>query len=492
MKKAIVSLLCAVCVTTSLMGCSSSQETKTDSAESNGKVTLKFLLDGSKSKADDSVIAAVNEKLEADGYDFAIETTYIDDYSSKLALDVAGGVEYDIAWAHSTTLSEMVSKKVFQPITQYLDEYAPDIMENTPDYVIDGGTVKGEVYALPRNIPMSYFNWVYLIRGDLREEFGIDKITTIEQFEQYLEAVKENYPDMYPIFSSNLFPMYPVYANYYFPLGDGGNCPIYVDPADETYTVKSFYDSEEFKAVCEKRKEWYDKGYYPSDESKVESTSQGFTYGMVGAIEGNIFSPSEMIDSLKENVPDGTIELVLFEPETRYLNSAGDNMLAVPSTSKHPKEAVQFINWIKKDQANYDLISFGVEGVNYELNGDAVDTSNIPEDKIYTTDSWMWNDLSIARFSSNYPKEDIEMLKHWDDGVEVTPFVGFTLDTSNIKTQVSQVNAVKEEYFVNLAKGITNYDDVIDEMMEQLNAAGLQDIIDEAQEQIDDWIASQK
>ena len=165
-------------------------------------------------------------------------------------------------------------------------------------------------------------------------------------------------------------------------------------------------------------------------------------------------------------------------------------MLAVPSTSKNPAEAVSFINWIKKDQANYDLISFGVEGENYVLTDGAVDTTGIPEDKVYSTNSWMWNDLSIARFSSNYPTEDIEMLKTWDDESTVTPFVGFTLDTSSIKTQVSQVNAVKDEYFTNLAKGITNYDDVIDEFMDQLYAAGLQDIIDETQKQVNDWIAS--
>lgn len=505
MKKTLTGMLAFLCAMACFTSCGDSEtsstttsgtsESTSSSAENSqaantSDLTLQVLLTGSKSAADDSVVAAINEKLASDGYGFSIATTYIDDYWSKLALDIAGGVVYDVAWAHSTTLSDLVAKKVYQPITEYLDEYAPDIMANTPDYIIDGGTVQGEVYALARNIPMSYFNWVYIVRGDLREKYGIDKITTLEQFEEYLAAIHENEPDMYAILNSNLFPIYPVYANYFFPLGDGGNCPIYVDPADETYTVKSFFDSEAFKAVCEKKKEWYDLGYQPSDESRVENANQGFCYGAVGATEANIFTPSESIDALKANLPDATMELVLLEPETRYLNSAGDNMLAVPSTSKNPAEAVSFINWIKKDQANYDLISFGVEGENYILTDGAVDTSGISDDKVYSTNSWMWNDLSIARFSANYPTEDIETLKTWDDEAIVTPFVGFTLDTSKIKTQVSQVNAVKDEYFSNLAKGITSYDDVIDEFMDQLYAAGLQDIIDETQTQINEWVAS--
>ena len=40
------------------------------------------------------------------------------------------------------------------------------------------------------------------------------------------------------------------------------------------------------------------------------------------------------------------------------------------------------------------------------------------------------------------------------------------------------------------ASGTINIDDVYDEMMEKMNAAGLQDIIEDAQAQLDAYLAS--
>ena len=163
-------------------------------------------------------------------------------------------------------------------------------------------------------------------------------------------------------------------------------------------------------------------------------------------------------------------------------------MLAVPSTSKHVNEAVAFINWFKKDQENYDLWSYGVEGTNYTLTDGAVDVSATAEANIYSMNTWMWNDIRLARFSANYPKEDIETLKTWDEGADVTPFVGFTVDQSKIKSQISQVTAVMNEYAQNLGKGVTDINEVRDEIMEKMNAAGLQDIITEVQAQVDAYV----
>ncbi|AUS96838.1 hypothetical protein CDQ84_10035 [Clostridium thermosuccinogenes] len=474
-------------------------DTKADAAASTKKdadkgekapVNLTAVFPGQESKAAESVLKAINEKLKADGLNVNVSIKYIDDYWNKLALDIAGGAEYDIAWAHSSTLSDLVSKKVYQPIDDALKAYGADLLANTPEHVLKGGSVGGKQYALPRSIPMTAFNNVFNIRGDLREKYGIPEIKTIEDLEAYFAAIKENEPDMYPIMDTNWQPLFPVYADYFFPIGDGGINPIYIDPTDETYTVKSFWDSEAFTQITTKRKEWKEKGWLNSDTSKVENGDVGFDYGKVACVAANIMRASERIDTITANVPGAVVETVLLEPKTRHIYLAGDNMLAVPSTSKHVNEAVALINWIKKSQENYDLWSYGVEGENYKLVDGAVDISDIPKEKVYTTNVWMWNDINLARFSSKYPKEDIEKLKTWDSKSVVTPFVGFTLDQSKIKAQVSQVTAVMNEYSLNLAIGVTDINEVRDEIMKKMNAAGLQDIIEETQKQINAYIAA--
>ncbi|SEP17073.1 ABC transporter substrate-binding protein [Paenibacillus sp. OV219] len=462
----------------------------TDSKPSADVVKLTAVFPGQASTAAPDVLKAINEKLKADGLNIEVDIKYIDDYWNKLALNIAGGTQYDLAWAHSSTLSDLVAKKVYQPIDDALKSDGPDLLTNTPDYVLKGGAINGKQYAIARAIPMTGFNNVFDIRGDLREKYGISKITTLDGLESYFQAVMKNDPSMYAFVGPNTQALFPIYANYYYPIGDGGMYPVYIDPADSTHTVKSFLDTQAFADIVNKKKEWKDKGIISADASKLDDAEAGFDNGKVAALGANIFRASERVDTLTKIVPGAKVETVYLEPSKRYIFSAGDNMLAVPSTSKHVKEAVQLMNWIKKDQANFDLWSYGVEGKNYKLVDGSVDTSSIAEVDKYNTNVWMWNDLRLARFSTNYAKSDIDELKTWDSKSEVSPFVGFTLDTSKIKSQISQLQAVMSEYGDNLGLGVTDYNSVKDEIMKKMKAAGLQDVIDETQKQVNAYLAA--
>jgi putative aldouronate transport system substrate-binding protein len=499
-RKTVVSSLAALLTVAMVAGCSSSGGKQADPSKASSDnpnlstekaskelVKLTVALPGQESKAQPSVLKAINEKLKADGLNVEVDIKYLDDYFNKLALNIAGGTVYDLVWAHSSSLSDLVARKVYQPIDDALKNYGPDLVKNTPDYVLKGGQNKGKQYAIARAIPMTGFSNVFNIRGDLREKYGIPKITTVEGLESYLAAIVKNDPNMYPLCGDNIEQLFPVYANYYFPVD--GQYPIYIDPADKNYKVKSFLDSDAYAQIVAKRKEWKDKGWIVNPKI---NQYEGFDNGKVAAVAANTFSASERIDTITHNVPGAKMETVYLNPGTRYIFSAGDNMMAVASTSKHVNESVALMNWIKKDQKNFDLWSYGVEGVNYKLVDGTVSVNGIPDADKYITDVWMWNDLRLARFSSNYPKQDIDALKSWDSNSKVTPFVGFTLDQSKIKSQLSNVQAIMKEYTPNLGLGVTDYNKVKDEMMNKLNAAGLQDVIDETQKQINAYVAAQK
>ncbi len=500
-KKLSAFLIAASLAATALAGCGSSSSSSSGSSSSaagegssskaNGGevVNLTAIFPGTESSGAAAVTKAVNEKLVADGLNINVTVKFADDYWNKLALDTAGGTVYDIAWAHASTLSDLVAKKVYQPIDEAFAQNGADLKANTPDYILKGGMVNGKLYAFPRVIPMTDFASTFDIRGDLREKYNIEPITTVEGMEKYLEAIVKNEKDMIPMCAVNFNQFMPVYANYFYPIGDGSARPIYVDPADNK--VYSTVGSEGFTKAYTKIKEWRDKGYIAADTTKVESPDTGFDYGQVAAVPSNAMRASERIDTFLGNVPDGKVETVKFTPEVSRIFLAGDNMLAVPSSSKNPNEAVAFINWIKKDQANYDLWSYGVEGVNYKLADGAVDVSATADADKYNMNTWMWNDIRLARFSAKYPKSDIEMLKNWDKDSEVTKFVGFVYDQSKTKAQVSQIGVVMDEYMENLGKGVIDINKVNDEFKKKLDAAGLQDLIAEAQTQIDAWIAAQ-
>lgn len=483
-KKTAAILLTAAMASASLAGCG--EPKGEDSGKSGGDetVTLTFATTGAEPSCQAQVLDAVNEKLKADGLNFQIDVKYLDDYWNKLALDIAGGAEYDLAWAHNSTLSDLVAKKVYQPITEALDSVGTELKEKTPDYVLSGGTVNGEVYAIPRIVPTTGYTNTFDVRKDLMDKYGIEKITTLEEMEQYLQAIYENEEGMIPYAGSNILPLMPVMGNYHYLLGDGAYA-LYVDPEDPELTVKNFWASDEFVQMCDKKREWEEKGWLSNDWSAIESPDNGFDYGKVGAVDSNVMRVSERVDSMANNVPEAEPYTVYLEPEKRWIFNAGDNMLAVPSTSKHPEEAVQFIQWIKCNQENYDLWSYGVEGVNYNKNGEAVDVSGIDAENVYSPNIWMWNDLDVARFSSNFPEDAIERLQSWDSESEASPLLGFTIDQTNIKSEVSQITAIMTEYSQNLAKGQVNIHDVQAEILEKMEAAGIDKVIEEVQKQVD-------
>lgn len=504
MKKKLLSmLLVSAMAVTLLAGCggnNTSNDNKNETEQNGGNsetnepsgdvVTLTFANTGAQPACQDQVLEAINEKLLADGLNIQVEMIWLDDYWNTLAMNIAGGAEYDLAWAHSSTLADLVGRKIYQPIGEALDSVGQDLKAKTPDYVLKGGTIDGEVYAIPRVIPTTGFNNTFDVRKDLMDKYGIEEITTIEQLEQYFQAVLDNEEGMYPYSGSNINPMTTVYANYHFILGDGISA-MYVDPADPELTVKNFWASDEFTEIMKKRMEWVEKGYLQSDTSTFQNPDTGFENGVVAAVDSNVMRVSERVDGMKNTLPDAVPYTVMLEPETRYIFSAGDNMLAVPSTSKHVNEAIQLIQWFKTNQENYDLWSYGVEGVNYNMNGEAVDISGIDSANVYSPNVWMWNDLDMARFSANYPQDQLDRLKTWDDNSQQSPLLGFVLDQSEIGAECSQIQAVMTEYANNLLTGMVDVDDVRDEFLAALDAAGIDKVIEETQRQVDEFVAAQ-
>ena len=188
---------------------------------------------------------------------------------------------------------------------------------------------------------------------------------------------------------------------------------------------------------------------------------------------------------MKNTLPEAEPYTVYLEPKTRWIYSAGDNMLAVPSTSKHVNEAVELIQWFKCNQENYDLWSYGVEGVNYEKNGEAIDISNIASENVWSPMVWMWNDMDVARFSANFSQDAIQRLTDWDSQSQTSPLLGFVLDESKIKAEASQIRAIMTEYADNLAKGDLDVNEVRDEIIGKMKAAGIDKVIEETQKQVD-------
>lgn len=83
-----------------------------------------------------------------------------------------------------------------------------------------------------------------------------------------------------------------------------------------------------------------------------------------------------------------------------------------------------------------------------------------------------------------------DQMKKKNENAEKSLALGFQFDSSKVADQITACTNVVAQYYTPLMYGEVDIDSTLEEFNKQLYAAGLQDIIDEKQAQLDAWLAS--
>lgn len=457
-------------------------------------VTLKLLLPTQEPEGQAEVMKAVEEKLAKDGLPFKLDFTYIpyDQYWNKIWLVAASGEPYDLALTAYSNLPGMVSKKVVAPLDDALRQYGHNLVAHTPDYALQGVTIGGKIYGIPRVMPISEFQSFLQIRGDLRQKYGLPEIRNVADMDRYLETIAAKEPEMTPYFyDTGRFLLREYGGDVAFLAGGYLNAPVYIDPADPELRVRNTYESDFFKAIMFKQREWQKKGYIPygpSDTSRYPDPEIALATGKIAATWSVVLKQTERIDGFKDKLPEGELENVYLHPEKpKYMFIGADNILSVFSTSRHVNEAVALVNWIRTSQENYDLFTYGIEGVNYKLKDGALDYDGIAPEHRYMPISWAWNDIRFARFSKHISTAYGEELRNWDKTAAASPTLGFVPDLAPIKSEVAQLNVIISEYLPQLYSAKTEWEPTMERFKEKLQDAGIARVMTEIQRQFNQY-----
>ncbi|WP_276356351.1 ABC transporter substrate-binding protein [Cohnella caldifontis] len=452
---------------------------------------LKLLFPGEPPRDLAEVTRAVEAKLAADGLPFKLSFTFVDfgQYGNKEWLLDATGETYDIGLTSFSDLAGLVAKKALAPLDEALSRFGREILRNSPTYAMQGVTVGGKIYGIPRVMPIAEFQSFVQIRSDLRVKYGIPEIRKAADMDAYLQAISEHEPGIVPYFYDSGRFLLREYGDVAFLAGNYLNSPVYIDPSDPLLRVRITYDSDFFRNIMGKLHEWQKKGYTPTFVAATEEMpdpEKAFYEGKIAATWSVVMKQTERIDAFKAASPEGELENVYLHPEKpKYLFTGADNILSVFSTSRHVNEAVAFLNWVRSSQENYDLFTYGIRDVNYKLEGDALSYDGIPADKRYVPISWAWDDIRFARFSRYISPEYAAELRNWDLEAVSSPTLGFVPDLSPIKSEMAQLNVVISEYLSKLYDYRTDWDGTMRQFREKLKDAGIDHVAAELQEQFD-------
>ena len=445
----------------------------------------------------EEAINEITEKKIATKVDILIFD--VSTYAQQINLMVSAGERLDLlhTFYFGITFPGMQSANQLMPLNDLLEEYGQGILEVLKPEYLQTVAFDGQIYGVP--LHKDQVSGVhYAMRTDILEELGLlekaQAISSIEDVEEILEAVKQN-TDLIPLHSGSAtgsMHFSPVYLMGEFKEDSAGFAKIINDYIgvmyDDPTKVVNLFETEEFKKSLEIVYEWSQKGYISQDaiattDSNKEAVKNNIVFSFFYAAE-------ESTKALKDTGYDMTVVTIYNHPISTSMVNLID--WVIPVTSKEPEAAMKLLNLMYTDKEIIDLLNFGIEGVHYEVNengtygtiGDAaLDPARYPLFAVVA------NQYLLGVWETDSP--DVrERSMEINDNAELCPLLGFAADVTDYGNQIAGITSAYNEYFSTLINGAGDLETTLADFNAKLDAAGIDEVVAEVQQQLDAWLAS--
>lgn len=306
--------------------------------------------------------------------------------TEKRNLALASGEYPDVFYSSripSADLYKYGKQGIFMPLNDLIEEYAPNIkaaMDKHPDIKKGLTMPDGNIYSLP-----SYYSPEFLpmligkpiwIKGEWLEKLGMDEPKTIDEFYQYLKAVKETdlngngKKDEIPLSATSIAQIMDSIKGSWG-VGTRGLGHKFVDVDPETNELRFFRTDDRFKEVLEfihklNKEGLIDGEIYTMDDNKLNAKG---SQGILGtAIVPN---PETVFTNQKDYIGLGGLKGPHGDTLYSHVKSPLVHVgaFAITDKNKNPQATIRWIDYFFGEEGA-TLQFMGVEGETYEKNGD--------------------------------------------------------------------------------------------------------------------------
>lgn len=481
MKKRIVTSLLALAV---VMGSVVSYGGSVLAAEETA--TVKWVLRTDEQKDDQVVMDELN-KILLERYNLQLELIPVSggEYDTRTQLITTSGEDYDIMWTSnwSNNFDANVNREAFMPLNDLLESEAGSALkECVPEWYFAAATRNGNIYAVPNNQIMANALAV-VIQKEYVDKYGLDveSIKTIEDLVPFLEQIRDNEPDLIPMCETDSITAAGI---------DNARDYLtrfhYVDASDESLTLKSVFEDEDWMGWYKTMNEWYKDGLFRSDLLTIEDNSADLAANRY-VCRVTAYKPSVAAE-VSENYGKDYIAIPITGTYSQYSQPIG-TMNAINVSSENAEAAVKFLGALYSDVEVYNTFMYGIEGVHY---------TKVSENRVEQIADSGYSRADIGwEFGSQFNQwllpshaDDVwEATQAMNDSATLSPLTGFVLSQDNIQTEMANMNAVEQEYLKGMFTA-EDFDAYMETVEEALVAAGADVVRDDYQSQINEWNAS--
>ncbi|WP_342421248.1 extracellular solute-binding protein [Paenibacillus sp. FSL E2-0178] len=378
---------------------------------------------------------------EKTGYKVSYDMLPQDKWGEKLNLIMSSGEPYDVITTYNdmALYSDYAQKGALVDLTPLIDEYGPNIKKAISQESMDALKIDGKLYAIP--VVVTYkVNSSILIRTDWLEKLGLKMPTTTDELTTVLKAFQEKDPggngdQNVPLTIRGDLPMLDnLVGAFGMPNTwndvDGQLVPRLLDPAYKDYIT---YTADLYKQGL------LDKEFVVNKDATAK---EKFTSGKAGAIIVHWADIGGISDALTKNFPDAKFAFVsaLKGPsgEAGFSGNAGfDRLTFVPKASKHPEDAVKWINATLEPET-FKNLAIGEEGKTYTFENGAY----LPILPAFNDERNLSNNYMSGTDEQNYPL-------YWQARARKNPVQFEAFDSLN--------NQLPDEYKIQNILGLAPY-----------------------------------
>ncbi|MCI9109422.1 MAG: ABC transporter substrate-binding protein [Lachnospiraceae bacterium] len=499
LRKKVACLLAAAICIGCLQGCgnnetgSLNENTEVESGEEEQAVqpdsipTVKVCLPNYDSPADtDAVEAAINEIAgEKYGINMDIEFISTGNWVQQTNLMLTSD-EVDVLALYGTPFSSFINNGQLVDLTEYWANASDEFRALWTDEEMRPFISGGKLYAIPNFRDYGGYLGGF-IDEDIAAEFGIehDQTLTWEELDDFLQRAHEKYPERYGLVPTGGTALISKWT--WDGMGDDKYLGVLSKAGWESMEVVKLFEAEDFLNFTSWARKWYEDGItMPDILSNTESWK-------------SLFAADKAIAAINSVGANKETGLINFRLEDNFLGTDVYQSVSygINANSSNPDASWTALEALYTDREIGVLLVNGIEGKNYVLNEDG--SASYPDGLDASTAGYNLVEAYwfVPYCPHSYPKAENggeffnNMVKQKEEAKASAAF-GFAFDSSPVIDEYTACTNVMDKYYKALMSGAVDPVNIMEQAGQELDAAGLDKVIEEKKNQLDAWIAQNK